>query len=304
MSVRAFVVILLALVCGISAAAGIQQLQNNAPETAAAPEVETVNVVVAAVDLRRGTRIEDSMVYVRPWPKSEAPPEAIGTAEEAVGKLVSMDMLSGDVVVLKKVTRNAHGGIPDLIKPGNRAFTIPTPPALIKAGFLLPGNRVDVLLTLKSQNYSRLQGDNINGLTVVLVSDVEIIAAGKELSPPIGKEYIEDMPSVTLQVTPQQASLLELGRTEGTLSMTLRNNSDHADATDHMVKRIDFLRRIGVVPPEAPAEKKQAKPAAKVAEAPKPKIELASAEPFTGSIDILRGTHRGRYNITIPGARP
>jgi pilus assembly protein CpaB len=300
------VVILLALVCGISAAAGIQQLQNNAPETAAAPEVETVNVVVAAVDLRRGTRIEDAMVYVRPWPKSEAPPEAIGTAEEAVGKLVSMDMLSGDVVVLKKITKTGGNGIPDLIKPGYRAFTIPTPPALIKAGFLLPGNHVDVLLTLKSQNYGRQQqqGDNINGLTVVLVSDVEIIAAGKELSPPAGKEYIEDMPSVTLQVTPQQASLLELGRTEGTLSMTLRNNSDHADAKDHMVKRIDFLRRIGVVPPEAPAEKKQAKPAAKVAEAPKPKIELASAEPFTGSIDILRGTHRGRYNITIPGARP
>jgi pilus assembly protein CpaB len=291
MSLRTFLVIVLALACGISAAIGIQQFRPEG-ETKVVKE-ETVNVVVAAVNMQRGARITDSMIYTRPWPKSEAPPEAIEKPEEAIGRMVHIPMLTGDVVVLKKISKEGEGsGLPALIKPGLRAFTIFTPPTEIKSGFLLPGHHVDVLLTLKSrQGYGRQ--DNLDGTTVVLVSDVEIIASGKDLAPPIGKERIEDLLSVTLQVTEEQALSLSMARTEGTLSLALRNSSDHAVATSKVFKRIDFLRRHGLAPPEM--KQPQGEPVKQQ------EVPLLAAEEFTGTIEILRGSQRDRYVVKAFG---
>jgi pilus assembly protein CpaB len=300
MSIRAFIVILLALVCGISAAAGIQNLRTDAPETTGETKAETVNVVVAAVDMQRGTPITDAMVYTRPWPKSEAPPDAIDNVEAVIGQTVSMPMLAGDVIVSKKM--GVGRGLAALVKAGYRAFTISTPPTDVQAGFLLPGNRVDVLLTLKSQNRGANTRDNLDGMTVVLVGNVEIIASGKELSTPVGKENIENMQSVTLQVTPEEASLLSLGRQEGTLSLTLRNSADRGEAQGHIVKRGDFLRRIGVIPAEPVAKEQPKQEASQPIAAVKPK-EPKELTAFTGTIEILRGTHRGRYYVTPTGVR-
>jgi Flp pilus assembly protein CpaB len=139
-------------------------------------------------------------------------------------------------------------------------------------------------------------------MTVVLVGNVEIIASGKELSTPVGKETIENMQTVALQVTPEEASLLSLGRMEGTLSLTLRNSSDRGKAEGHMVKRGDFLRRIGVIPVEPvavnPPKTDESQPVAAV----KPK-ENKDLTAFTGTIEILRGTQRGRYYVTPTGVR-
>lgn len=295
MSLRTFLVIVLALACGISAAIGIQQFRT--PGETKVVKEETVNVVVAAVNMQRGTRITEAMIYTRPWPKSELPPEAVAKPEDAIGRMVHIPMLSGDVVVLKKISKEGEGsGLPALIKPGFRAFTIPTPPTEIKSGFLLPGHHVDVLLTLKSQQgYGRQ--DNLDGTTVVLVGDVEIIASGKELAPPIGKERIDDLLSVTLQVTEEQALSLAMARTEGTLSLALRNSSDHSTATGQVFKRIDFLRRHGLAPPAAVAEKEQ--PEGKPGK--KPNVKLAAAEEFTGTIEFLRGSQRDRYMVKAFG---
>lgn len=218
MSGRTVIVVMLALVCGLAAAVGILQVMKRP----AAP-IKTETVLFAATDIQRGESIDEKMIEVRKVPVGQVPPGALSKVTDVVGRSAHFPMLKGDALADAKLTaKGAGGGMAALIRPGMRAFTIQTPTLSSSlAGFLLPGNKVDVLLTIGNGN------DTTGSATTTLLQNVEILAVHTNVdSPAANKIDPNEARSVTLLVTPDDAALLDLGQNKGTLHLTLRNPKD------------------------------------------------------------------------------
>ena len=109
-----------------------------------------------------------------------------------------------------------------------RAFTISTNVASGVAGFILPGNKVDVLMTLTAGGAKDVTG---GGSTTTLLQNVEILAVDQKVEAPAdNKVDSTNLRSVTLLVTPTSAAKLSLGQSKGTLHLTLRNPEDNLAA--------------------------------------------------------------------------
>jgi pilus assembly protein CpaB len=279
-SIRTVLVVVLALVFGVSAAVGVVSLR--APRAQAAP-VETVPVVVTAVDVPRFTALAPEHLTVRDWPKELVPAGALTRVEDATDRVGLTSMVKGEVLHESKLAgRGAGRGLAPGIEKGKRAFTIQTPTvASGVAGFILPGNKVDVLLTVNGHGGNDPTG---GGATVTLLQNVEILAVDQRVEAPTdNKVDTKDLRSVTLLVTPDEAARLDLGQNKGTLHLTLRNPED----TEQIATRRATLKEIGLheeKPPEKPKEEKPAAPAAApIPPPPPPPLQIRT----------LRGTQEG-----------
>src|SRR4051812_12598084 len=222
MSIRSILVVALALVFGGSAAVGVSALRQQAP--AAAP-AETVPVVVAAVDVPRGTVLTGVVLKVREWPKDMVPPGVVTQLEEALERVVFIPVMKDEPVLEAKLAPKGAGrGLAALIPVGMRAFTIQTPNvASGVAGFIMPGNKVDVLLSVSDGNDLQAGGAS----TTTLLQNVEILAVDQRIDAPADNKVDPvQLRSVTLLVTPNQAAKIDLGQNKGTLHLSLRNLGD------------------------------------------------------------------------------
>lgn len=147
----------------------------------------TVPVVVAAHDIPAGTRIEASMVSVKPIPTDLVIPKVFKKSEEVVGKVASINILSGEQIVSDRVVATSEAGqvleaaalaetVPlgketNPCKTGNcglRAISLNVSPATAAAGLIRPGDRVDVIAAFK------------DGSAVTVVTDVEVLAMDQD----------------------------------------------------------------------------------------------------------------------------
>ena len=119
------------------------------------------------------------MIRLESVPKRWANPKAIAKIEEAVGRVVTIPILEGEPVLSSKIAAKGAGvGLAAIIPKGMRAFTIQTPTiATGVAGFVLPGNKVDVLLTVKEVG----GGTDARGGTIILLQNLEILAVDQRV---------------------------------------------------------------------------------------------------------------------------
>jgi len=281
MSFRSVLVVALALVFGGSAAVGVSALRQQAP--AAAPP-ETVPVVVAAVDVPRGTVLTGVVLKVREWPKDMVPPGVVTKLEEALERVVFIPVMKDEPVLEAKLAPKGAGrGLAALIPNGMRAFTIQTPNVSTGvAGFILPGNKVDVLLTVSGSGSNDATG---GGSSTTLFQNVEILAVDQRVDAPSeNKVDVKDLRSVTLLVTPDQQAKLNLAQNKGTLHLSLRNLQD-SQAADTRPATLADLRLYEEKPKEV----------ARAPVAPPP-----PREPL--QIRTLRGGHDGAVYIQPSGS--
>jgi pilus assembly protein CpaB len=193
-------------------------------------------------------------------------------------------IVAGEPILESKLaSRDSGRGLAALIPEGMRAYTIQTSRVASNvAGFILPGNSVDVLLTLKG-NYNDTTG---GGSTTTLLQAVEILAVDQRLDAPVdNKINPRELGSVTLLVTPEQAALLDLGQNMGTLTLSLRNPEDAAESLARPATVNDIRFRQ-----EKPVEK---------SEGDSPILGSGDGEEVL-EIVTLRGSHRGRVLVTRP----
>jgi pilus assembly protein CpaB len=223
MSVRSVMMIMLALLFGGSAAMGVNSLLS----TPQVPKGDVVPVVVAGVDLPRGTSIKADVVTIKAFPKDMAPVGALSKVEDAVDRSVFIPLVKDDPLIESKLAPKGSGrGLSALIPKGMRAYSIKTPDvAQGVTGFILPGNRVDVLLSLGE--IAGTNHDTGGGTTTTLLQNVEILAVDQKMDAPAdNKVDTKELRTVTLLVTPQQANVLDLGQNKGILHLLLRNHED------------------------------------------------------------------------------
>lgn len=238
MSFRTILITMLALVSGLSAAIGINALRQ---PIAAAEAPETVSIVVATGDIPRFTTISTDMVALHPYPKDLVPSGSLTSVEEALDRVVYTPLMKDEPVLNGKLAAKGLGrgmaaGIPD----GMQAYTIPT--ATVSsgmAGFILPGNKVDVLLTVSSGGGK--DDPTGGGSTTPLLQSVEILAVDQRVDAPAeNKINPNEQRSVTLLVTPRQAAMLALGQTKGILHLSLRNPHDRKPIRNGVVTMDDI----------------------------------------------------------------
>ena len=223
MQLRTGLLGLLALVFSVSAAMGVFLFTRQVP---AKTLIETVSIVVAAEPVQRGVTLSAEMVKRRDWPRQFVPEGAMRDLEEAIGRTVWIPLVADDVVTESKLASKGSGrGMASLIPPGMRAVTIQTPNvATGVAGFILPGNKVDVLWTVSQVAHDDQTG---GGSTATLLQNIEILAVDQTIEMPYeNKVDSQDLRSVTLLVSPVDAAKLDLAQNRGTLRLALRNPED------------------------------------------------------------------------------
>jgi pilus assembly protein CpaB len=227
---------MLALFFGGSAAVGVNSLIKSPSKG------DVVPVVVAAADIARGGTITGELLQTRDFPRELVSPGAITKMEDAIDRTVAIPLMRDDAILESKLAPKGAGrGMAALIPKGLRAFTITTTLASGVAGFILPGNRVDVLLTITEGMAGNLTG---GGSTTTLLHGVEILAVDQRIDAPAeNKVDVKDMRSVTLLVSPDEANVLELGQSTGNLHLALRNRDDRVAGKARPATMLDLQLR-------------------------------------------------------------
>ncbi len=235
MTIRTVLVVILALVVGSAAALGVGVLRN-----ATRTPKNTVPVVVTATDVPRFSTITKDMVQTRHYPKELVPPGSFGSVEDVHNRVALTSLSKGEALLDNRLTPVGSGrGLAAAIPPGLRAITICTPTiASAVGGFIIPGSKVDVLLTVTEQDP---KGPTGGSSTTTLLQAVEVLAVDQRVDATAqAKVEPNKQHSVTLLVTPDQANELDLGQNKGILHLTLRNPDDRLSATGRPVTLRDL----------------------------------------------------------------
>lgn len=230
MRLHTFLIGGLAIVAGLAAALLAQQMFREWRRQA---EIKTVPVVVTTAEIPRGEAISERQVAVTQWPKAIMPAGAISDIHDVVGRVTLTAQPSGHPLWGSELTpKDVKGGLAAVVPDGKRAFTILTPTvASGVAGFVLPGNKVDVYLTIACPN----------PFTVMLLQNVEILAVDQQLTMAVDhKVDAKGLKSVTLLVTPEQGARLSLAQKKGDLHLALRNPMDSQAAEVNPVTLSDL----------------------------------------------------------------
>lgn len=286
MSVRTVLILLLALVFGLSAALAVNLFLRKPEPTVERPE--TVTVVVAAGNVPRFATLTAGDVLIRELPSDLVPSGALRQVEDAIDRACYSGLVRNEIVLDGKLSAKGSGrGMATAIPKGMRAFTISTTTlASGVAGFILPGSKVDVLLTVTRTGVNDPTG---GGHTSTLLQDVEILAVDQLVKAPAENRVDpKELRSVTLLVTPQQAAKLDLGQNMGILHLSLRNPEDDTYASTRPATLADLgLREEAPKPPAKEAEKVAAAAAPPPPPTPAPPARIRVIRGATESEGVL-----------------
>jgi pilus assembly protein CpaB len=238
------------------------------------------SIVVAAKPLAFGAVVTADNVSEIPWAAAALPEGAFATKDDLLkdGRRVVLSPLAPNEPVLRSKT-GERGSLSSLLQEGKRAVTVRVDDVRGVAGFILPGDFVDVVLiaedsAARRENYSEILLQNLKVLAV------DQLASERQEQPTVPK-------AVTLEVTPEQAQKILLATNIGRLSLTLRRLTDINLADSRRVTEKDLgdgrsiVQRV-VVPPPPPAPAVQAPP-------PPPTN--------TATVAIVRNMKREEYTV-------
>jgi pilus assembly protein CpaB len=267
--VRIFTVFLIALVAGGALAfATYDYLQNVPVRTVTVP---TRKVVVAKTNLALGRALRRDDLSTLDWPTSAVPEGAFDDPAAIVDRGLIVSVVKYEVILPAKLaSKEAGSGLPPIIPPGKRALSVRVNEVIGVAGYVLPGTHVDVVATANPSN----RAEDIT--TKVVLTNVEVLAAGTRLEQDTPEGKPMQVTVVTLLVTPEDAEKLTLASTEGKIQLALRNPLDTA-APETAGIRPGVL--LGIVQPKA-AVVRRAAPAGQ------------PALPIPPTIEIIRGDKR------------
>ncbi|MEA3411733.1 MAG: Flp pilus assembly protein CpaB [Pseudomonadota bacterium] len=177
---------------------------------------DTTGVVVAAVEIPFGQKIESAQLKQIAWPSGELPEGALVSLDDAEGKIANQTIFPGELVLQSRIVDHAGGStLSAIISPNMRAVTVRVNDVLGVAGFLLPGNRVDVLAS---------RTVNRKAQTRTILENIKVLAVDQTASPDKDKPIV--VRAVTLEASPKQAEKLVKATQEGTVQLALRNPTD------------------------------------------------------------------------------
>jgi pilus assembly protein CpaB len=238
-----------------------------------------VDVVVAANDIQVGAKLEEHDVKLVKLPPEDLPAGIFHLKSSVVGRGVVLPLAKGEFLLPVKLSARDVAGLPALIPPGMRAISVRVNEVVAVAGFVVPGTRVDVLLT------GSPAGGNESQTTTVL-QNVAVVASGQRLErSPSGEP--QTVPVITLLVSPEDAQKLTLASNEGKIQLALRNPLDTSQERPPSVRN-GALYSGGATASSAAATKP------KVKHVP---VVQAPLQPSGIKVEVIRGNERKEVNF-------
>jgi pilus assembly protein CpaB len=278
-SIRTIATFAVAIFLGVVAVALTRAYLGAATQNATnqpAATAGTTPVVVAAQPIDRGVVLEPRLLKVANFPADSVPTNAFHSLAELTGgkdqqRLALRAMTANEPILATNVS--GPGGKLNLsgtIAAGMRAVSLRSNDVSGVGGFVLPGDRVDVLLTRVTSGGS---GNIVNTITQVLAENVRVLGVDQSDNDQADKPVVSR--AITVEVTPDQAQNISLGQAIGSVSLTLRHVADDAPLARKSVAVGDLNpgpRKSSGGPPPAPA------------------------------VRVIRGTESSRFSISVAQA--
>src|ERR1700732_2327023 len=231
MNIARIVVLTIALSAG-GVAAYLVSASDNKPAAPVEPvaQLQTVDVLVAKADIGLGQTVTQADMQWQTWPAATASntfirrnerPDATNQIE---GSIARAPFIAGEPIrELKLVKANGSGFMAAILPTGMRAVSTEISPETGAGGFILPNDRVDVILSKRDKNPDRTGPDVVN--SEIILSNVRVLAIDQAPKEKDGQNAVVGK-TVTLELKPEQAETLARARQTGTLALALRSIAD------------------------------------------------------------------------------
>ncbi len=188
--------------------------------------MNTSQVLVATTDINPGTRLTPSMVKMAEWPAGSVFKDSFNDPKQLENRVTKVSLQRGEAFTETKLAPvGATGGLSAVVAEGKRAMTVRVNDVVGVAGFALPGNYVDILVSTRDdRRAAQNKGEGDPSISKVVLERILVLAVAQESSQDQTKPKVVN--AVTLEVTPEQAEKLDLARSIGQLSLVLRNQVD------------------------------------------------------------------------------
>ncbi len=199
----------------------------------AADGMKTVKVVVAKRDLDAGTQIEAADLLTTTWPAETAPKNAFSEVKDVVGRTV-VGLLVANQPLLDGLMApiDSPGGLQALVPEGMRAVTVEVNESSGVAGLLVPGARVDVISTLRTDK---------DVVARTIVENVKVTAVGHKMVRDPRDESGAQVRTVTLVMSPKNAEAIELASTSGRPRLVLRGAADNTSTASPGISMAELI---------------------------------------------------------------
>ena len=288
MKVRPVIVLALALFLALAAVYFARLWLSHQSGGTAEVKAPVVQVVAAATALKFGDKLAAENLRLVDWPAGTVPEGTFKSMDELLGpqsRVALQSIQPNELILANKITGpGQRASLSAVISTGMRAMTIRVNDILGVAGFVLPGDRVDIMLTREVvQN---------NPITDILLQNVKVLGIDQKSDQQSNTPDV--VKAVTIEVTTEQAQKITLAATVGKLSLALRDisNVELAPVKPVSIRDLGIAEAIGTVDPK-PEDKKAEKPVVKIVR--KKGNDLPS-------IGITRGTSRQEYKVNSEGA--
>jgi pilus assembly protein CpaB len=179
-------------------------------------------VVVAEMDIHPGTALTGRVVRVAAWPRNIIPAKAVANLKQLEGRVVLVPITKGEPILFTKLApEGTAAGLGGLLAPNMLAVTVKTDAVSGVAGFINPGDRVDVLCEMATP------GDGNEHFSRIILQNLKVLSRGQVWDQTEEKKP-KEVPTVTLEVTPEQAETLNLATFQGKIRLALRNQLNQA----------------------------------------------------------------------------
>jgi pilus assembly protein CpaB len=271
---------LLYLVAAIFAALGTAVLLTRYMDSRiAAVRVPTEKVVVAASDLSMATKLQPDQLTVVDWPVASRPGGTVKDPKDLEGKVVNAGITKGEPILLSKIAAGeGKSALSTVLPAGARAVSVRVDDVIGVAGFIHPGDHVDVIVTMSPQTGT----GNAPPISKIILQDIKVLAVGKELENRT-RDPQKTVPATvaTLMVDSEESEKLALAASKGQVLLALRSGIDgnvvatsgiepqtllgmpHPTPQPEKVDRVDHThgrtRKMVAVKPPSPPEKRDTK---------------------------------------------
>ncbi len=276
---RRFVAVL-AFALVVSAIATLLFYRLISARLASSPKVVVTEVLVAARTMPVGTLIRDADVKTASWPGS-IPQGAILKKEDALNRGVVASIYENELLIESRLApKGAGAGLAATIPTGKRAVAVRVNEVVGVAGFVVPGMRVDVLISGMPPGAPQ----NLGTQSKTLLQNIEVLSAGQNIQKDAEGKPIT-VPVVNLLVTPEQAEILSLAGSATSIQLVLRNPMDTeiAKTPGTAVARLFSGQTLGLPKPAG------AKPVVRrlPVVAPPPQVKKEAPPPIV--VEVLHG---------------
>jgi len=245
------------------------------------PAATSGRIVVAATDINIGQRLTPEMLKLVDWPAHSVPKGAFDDPQKLGGRVLKTSIQSGEPLSEAKLAPSGTlGGLSALITEGKRAITVRVNDVIGVAGFALPGNYVDIIVSTETDPPLQGEQPRQQSISKIVLERILVLAVAQEVNRDETKPKVVN--AVTLEVTPEQAEQLDLARSVGSLSLALRNQVDPAAAATLGATKQNLL------PPPAPPLRPVALPVQRPrTHTPRP----AAAPTQRNCVKVINGLH-------------